>query len=252
MITAYLVDDEPLAVKRLRALLDRTGRVDIVGAETDPAAAREFLLANPVDLLFLDIHMPEIDGFALLDSLPRQPFVVFTTAHDRHALDAFRVLAVDYLLKPIVAADLARALDKVDRLRAAAGDMPEVTALLRELERRAAPAYPQRVSSRLGDRIAVLELAEVSCFRAADKLTYAVVAGKEHVVDESISQLEARLDPHKFVRIHRSALVNVEFVSELHADPIGTTVRLKDPAATELPVARDRVKLLRERLGIPR
>src|SRR5690606_23254732 len=114
-MTAYVVDDEHLAVQRLFDLLRRTGRVDVVGSTTDPAEAVRALSAQEVDVLFLDIHMPEIDGFALLERLPRAPLVVFTTAHDEHALRAFQVLAIDYLLKPIDRAQLERALDKLER-----------------------------------------------------------------------------------------------------------------------------------------
>ncbi|HUS64033.1 MAG TPA: response regulator, partial [Kofleriaceae bacterium] len=115
-LTAFVMDDEPLAVKRLVGML--RGRVDVVGSATDPAEAVRALRERPVDVLFLDIHMPEMDGFELLEKLPRPPLVVFTTAHDEHALRAFQVLAVDYLLKPIARADLDRALDKLERLTA--------------------------------------------------------------------------------------------------------------------------------------
>jgi two-component system LytT family response regulator len=114
---AYLVDDERLAVERLRRLLAATGRVEIVGSDTDPEAALPFLRANAVDVLFLDIQMPGLTGFELLERLDRNVTVVFTTAYDRYAIDAFGVNSLDYLLKPIEPERLERALGKVERSR---------------------------------------------------------------------------------------------------------------------------------------
>lgn len=243
-LTAYVVDDEPLAVQRLVRLLEKSGRVDIAGSATDPREAIRALTDRPVDVLFLDIHMPEIDGFALVERLERAPLVVFTTAHDEHALRAFQVLAIDYLLKPIDAVQLGRALDKLERL--AAAPPPPPLAELIEMVR--APRPPQRIASRLGDRVTLLDLDAVSHFHASDRLTYAVSGGKDHVVDETLAALERRLDPALFVRIHRSALVNLRFVAELRGDGAGLVVVLKGD--TQLPVARDRVRPLKERLGI--
>lgn len=243
-LTAFVVDDEPLAVQRLVRLLQKSGRVELAGSATDPSEAIRALSERPVDVLFLDIHMPEIDGFALVERLERPPLVVFTTAHDEHALRAFQVLAIDYLLKPIDQAQLDRALDKLERV--AAGPAAPPLAELIEMVR--APRAPQRIASRLGDRVTLLDLDEVSHFHASDRLTYAASGGKDHVVDETLAALERRLDPALFIRIHRSALVNLRFVTELRGDGAGLVVVLKGD--TQLPVARDRVRPLKERLGI--
>lgn len=243
-LTAFVVDDEPLAVQRLVRLLRASGRVDIVGTATDPSEAIRALGERSVDVLFLDIHMPEIDGFALVERLERAPLIVFTTAHDEHALRAFQVLAIDYLLKPIDQAQLDRALDKLERVAGGSGAPP----LAELIEMVRAPRAPQRIASRLGDRVTLLDLEAVSHFHASDRLTYAVSGGKDHVVDETLAALERRLDPALFVRIHRSALVNLRFVAELRGDGAGLVVVLRDD--TELPVARDRVRPLKDRLGI--
>jgi two-component system LytT family response regulator len=241
--TAFVVDDEPLAVKRLVRLLRKSGRVEVAGTATDPSEAIRALEASPVDVLFLDIHMPEIDGFALLERLDPAPLVVFTTAHDEHALRAFQVLAIDYLLKPIDQQQLDRALDKLDRISAApAPPIAELIDLVR------APRPPQRIASRLGDRVTLLDLDEVSHFHASDRLTYAACGGKDHIVDETLAALERRLDPALFVRIHRGVLVNLRFVVELRGDGAGLVVVLRGDL--QLPVSRDRVRPLKERLGI--
>jgi len=114
---AFLVDDESLALKRLQRMLAATGRVEIAGTSTDPVEAVEAIVKAKPDVLFLDIEMPGTTGFQMLSKLDPQPLIVFTTAYDQYALEAFGVNSVDYLLKPIEAAQLARALDKVDRMR---------------------------------------------------------------------------------------------------------------------------------------
>jgi two-component system LytT family response regulator len=250
---AYVVDDERLAVERLKRLLLATGRVEIAGTTTDPEVALAFLRANPVDVLFLDIQMPGLTGFELLDQLERDVVVVFTTAYDRYALDAFRVNSVDYLLKPIEADRLDHALDKLERLGGAGAPRPDVRELARALAAQLKPSADrlERIASRVGERTTVLDVARVTHFFSKDKLTFAVVGGKEHAIDQALVELEARLDARRFVRIHRATIVNVAFVQEIFPGvDAGVVVRLKDERKTELSVARDRVRELKERLGI--
>jgi two-component system, LytTR family, response regulator len=247
---AYIVDDERLAVDRLKRLLAATGRVEIAGTATDPEAALAFLQAHAVDVLFLDIQMPGLTGFELLERLDRDVAVVFTTAYDRYAIEAFGVNSLDYLLKPIEPERLERALDKIERF---AGQVPpDVRTLARELAAQLTPNRRlERVASRVGERTTVLEVARVSHFTSKDKLTFAVVNGHEHVIDQTLTELETELDARRFARIHRATIVNIGFVQELFpAVDGGVLVRLKDEKKTELSVARDRVKDLKQRLGI--
>jgi len=215
--------------------------------------------ADPgVDVLFLDIQMPGMNGFELLARLSVQPFVIFTTAYDQHALRAFETNAIDYLLKPIEPEQLERALKKLGRLRpitkpewqqnpALPDLLKELTASLREPQ----PAFPTRIASRVGERISFVALGDVTHFVAQDKLTFAVVNGRKHSVDQTIVDLEHRLDPARFLRIHRAALVNVDWVHEVNSWFAGKVViTLKDTQHTQLTVARDRVRTLKERLGI--
>jgi two-component system LytT family response regulator len=244
---AFLVDDEALALKRLQRMLAAGKRVQIVGTSTDPVEAVPAILEAKPDLLFLDIEMPGMTGFEMLAHLQPQPWVVFTTAYDRYALEAFGVNSVDYLLKPIEAAQLDRALDKIERLRGN-GASPDVTELIRRL---APPAYPDRVASKVGEKIEFVDLNQVTHFFASDKLTFAATPAKNFAVDYSIQELEQKLDPGRFVRVHRATLVNVAHVQELHSwFAGGLMVRLKDPKHTELKVSRDRVRVLKQRLGI--
>jgi two-component system LytT family response regulator len=180
--------------------------------------------------------------------------VIFTTAYDQYALKAFAVNSVDYLLKPIEPEALERALDKVERLRGSGqSGQPDLQALLKQLTdslRAAQPDYPDRIASRLGDRLWFIDLAQVTHFYAQDKLTYAVLEGKAHCVDYTIAELENKLDPKKFRRIHRSTVVNVAWIKEVASLPGGAlNVRLKDGRQTDLTVARDRAREFKARLG---
>jgi len=260
-LCAYLVDDEELAVERLERLLAEFPEITVAGHATDPAAAVASLNSPDgasIDVLFLDIQMPGMNGFELLSKLARQPFVIFTTAYDQHALRAFEENTIDYLLKPIEAEQLHRALSKLGKLKPVVKpewqQSAELPAMLRELAaslKRGPAGYPHRIASRVGERISFLVLDDVTHFIAQDKLTYAVVNGRSHCVDQTITDLEHRLDPAKFLRIHRAALVNVDWVHEVNSWFAGKVVlTLKDERHTQLTVARDRVRSVKERLGI--
>lgn len=217
-LRTYLVDDEPLALKRLERLLKQTQRIDIIGMTTDPDEALEYLLRRDVDALFLDIRMPGMTGFDLLSRLPIQPPVVFTTAHEEYALSAFEVNTFDYLLKPVEVGALNRAIAKLERLR----------------------GNPQRLASRIGVRVIFVDIGDITHFYARDKLTFAATTAKDYVIDSSINDLEQRLDPSLFMRIHRSRLINLRCVGEV----VGSSVRLKDEKRTVLYVARNRLREL--------
>jgi two-component system, LytTR family, response regulator len=252
VIRAFIVDDERLAVERLTRLLNDTGRVLVAGSATDPLEALGALRGAAVDVVFIDIQMPGMTGFDLIERLDRNIPVVFTTAYDRYALEAFAVNSIDYLLKPIETARLDKALDKLERFNVAgAPAAPDIRALAKQLAKELAPGRRlERIASRVGERTTVLDVSRVSHFFARDKLTFAVSSGREHLVDVTLAELESHLEPRRFVRIHRATIVNAAFVQELYPGLDGLLVRLKDEGRTELSVARDRVRELKERLGI--
>jgi two-component system, LytTR family, response regulator len=254
-MTAWLVDDEPLAVTRLQRLIEEDGRVEIAGSTTDPEIAVQALTANPPDAVFLDIEMPGMTGFDVLARVPSQPLVVFTTAYNQYALQAFEVNSIDYLLKPIEPQQLERAINKLERILG--GRQPRPPDITRVLDQLAAavkgerPRYPARLPSRTGERVQFVELSHVTHIYAKDKLTFAATPARDHCVDATIAELEERLDPEKFVRIHRSTIVNIDHVHELFTWFGGKMlVRLNDAKKTELTVARDRVRELKDRLGL--
>ena len=251
LLRAFLVDDEPLSLKRLARLLEASGRVAIVGRATDPAKALAQLTADAVDVVFLDIHMPGLSGLQVAERLPPNALVVFTTAYEHHAVAAFEVNAVDYLLKPIVPERLHATLDRLAVRR----DDPARAGLRETLERLTShlrgATHLSHLASRVGERVHLIPVEEVTHVFARDRATYAATAAAEHMLDAPIIELERKLDPARFFRIHRGALVNVTYVGELHADFGGRLlVRLKNQPRTELVVARDRVRPLKERLGL--
>ena len=249
MRRVFVVDDEALARRRLIRMLEATGRVELAGDSGDPeAAVAAIARVVDLDLVFLDIAMPVLDGFGLCARLPPGPMIVFTTAHDEHALRAFQTSAIDYLLKPIRDDELARALDKLDRLRALPA--PDASAeLARAMAGILAARAPERIASRLGDRIQLIELDRITHFVAEDKLTHAITAERSYVVDPTITELEQRYAGAGFFRVHRATLVRLSAISELIATADGTRVRLAD-GKTELPVARERARALKDRLGV--
>ena len=216
LLRAFLVDDEPLSLKRLARLLEASGRVAIVGRATDPAKALAQLTADAVDVVFLDIHMPGLSGLQVAERLPPNALVVFTTAYEHHAVAAFEVNAVDYLLKPIVPERLHATLDRLAVRR----DDPARAGLRETLERLTShlrgATHLSHLASRVGERVHLIPVEEVTHVFARDRATYAATAAAEHMLDAPIIELERKLDPARFFRIHRGALVNVTYVGELH------------------------------------
>jgi two-component system LytT family response regulator len=253
-LTAFLVDDEPLAITRLERLIEEDGRLRVAGSATDPEEAVRALDRERPDVVFLDIEMPGMTGFDVLARVAAQPLVVFTTAYNQYALRAFEVNSIDYLLKPVEPQQLERAINKLERIAGGRQAKPDVASVLDQLAaalRGERSRYPTRLASRVGERVQFVELARVTHIYAKDKLTFAATPGKDHCVDATIAELEERLDPEKFIRIHRSTIVNIECVHELFSWFGGRMlVRLNDAKKTELTVARDRVRELKERLGL--
>jgi two-component system LytT family response regulator len=213
-LRALIVDDEAVARRRVRRLLQKEVDVQVVGECADGAAAVEAITDERPDLVFLDVQMPELDGFEVLQRLPprRLPAFVFVTAFDRYALRAFEVHAVDYLLKPFTAERFQQALARVRERRTSPPD--GLRALLDDL--RAKAAYLRRLAVHAGRRVVLLDVGEVDWLQAADNYVTVHAGRREHLVRTTLAELERQLDPERFVRIHRSAIVAIDRVRELH------------------------------------
>jgi two-component system LytT family response regulator len=213
-----VADDEPVARRRMRRMLRREHALDVVAEAGDGRTAIKAIVTHQPDLVFLDVQMPEFDGFEVVRELGAAvPAVVFVTAFDRYALRAFEVHAVDYLLKPFTPERLHEAVEHV-RLRLADGRHeaaadPRLVALLEEVRQRG--RYLQRVPVRAGARIVLLDTAEVDWIQAADNYVLFHSAGREYLLRETLVQLEQELDPRQFVRIHRSALVRLDRIGDM-------------------------------------
>ncbi len=250
-VRAVIVDDEPLARKRLRALLAKHANIAIAGEASNGEEACEVIEALRPDLVFLDIQMPGLSGFEVLARLGRRPRIIFVTAHDEFAVKAFEEQALDYLLKPVEADRLSRALERLI-------DAPQATTAaaddrLDRLLASIAQTKPvlRRIPVRRGARIALVDVLTAVFFRAEDKYTVLYTSDAEHVIDRTIDELEQALDPEQFLRIHRSAIVNVNFVRDLTAVEGGRfLVALTDARGSRLYASRTGAKTLRERLGL--
>jgi two-component system LytT family response regulator len=246
-LRAVLVDDEPLARKRLRRLLAAHADVEICGEAGDGASAVGLIETSTPDLVFLDVQMPGLSGFDVLARLRDRPRVIFVTAHDEFAVRAFEEQALDYLLKPVEPARLARALARVSAGTPARSD-ERLERLLQAMDRAAAP--PQRIAVRRGVKVVLVEPSAIVFCRAEDKYTVLYTADGEHVVDQTIEQLQQTLDPAVFLRIHRSAIVNLAFVKDLTAVDGGRfLVSLTAPPGAQLHASRAGARLLRDKFG---
>ncbi len=251
-LAVLIVDDEPLARARTRRMLGAIPGVRVTGEAANADEARRAIADQAPDLLLLDIQMPGEDGFDLLRTLATPPAVVFVTAFDHYAVRAFEANAVDYLLKPFRAERLGQAIERARRELERPDEMARrLGELLGGLDRaREAPAHLERFTVRVGQRQLILKSGEVLWFGAEDKLVFAATAADRHYVNFTLDQLEQRLDPQRFARVHRGAIVNLDFAVALKPGFAGTyRLQLKDEARTEVPVSRARARTLRERLG---
>ena len=244
-IRALLIDDEPPARDRLRRLLRAHADVECVGEAGDGLSALELAEETKPDLVFLDIQMPEMDGLAVAAAFSKPgPAVVFVTAFDEHAIRAFDLAAVDYLLKPVSKERLSEALLRV-RARRMSGD-----STLREAVAKPLPK-PSKMAVRSGAKYAALDTDRISAILARDHYSAILVDGNEHLSDDSLDKLSERLDETHFVRVHRSAVINMRFVGELqHEGDRKYVAVLTDTAKTRVAISRERLDEVKARFGI--
>lgn len=214
-IRALVVDDEPVARSHLRALLEDRGDVHVVDECGDGRTAVDRIRSLGPDLVLLDVQMPELDGLGVVRAIgpERMPPVVFVTAHDQHAVDAFEVHALDYVLKPVHRARFNGAIDRVVNLIRAGSTVNRSRPLAEALER-LSPAGADRLAIKSGERVLYLKIADIDWIEAADDLVRLHVGKAVHDHRATMAQIEQRLPSSRFVRIHRSTIVNVERIRE--------------------------------------
>ncbi len=254
LLTTLIVDDEPLAREGLRMLLAGDPEVAAIHEARDGREAVAAILNARPDLVFLDVQMPEMDGFEVLDSLRAEdlPAVVFVTAYDTFAVRAFQVHAVDYVLKPIDRTRFAQAVDRMRKEVARRNHENVDTNLLGLInDLRAERRHHDRLVINTGDRFRFVEVADVDYVTTEGNYVKIHVKGDSHLLRSTMHALEQRLDPGRFVRIHRSTLVNVERLKELQPYRKDDAVAiLKD--GTRLTVSRRYRSQLLASVTIPR
>jgi two-component system LytT family response regulator len=234
---ALLVDDEPLAREELRALLDETGAFHVVGECANAIEALQLVRAHAPEVLFLDVQMPAVSGFELLSMVDDElmPHVVFVTAHDDFAIQAFEESAVDYLLKPVSRERLAKTVEKLRRLPAAGGARPAF-----------ASGRIERIPCQGTRSIKLVPLGEVEYVKSSAAGVYVVSAAGELFTDLTLKVLEERAG---LLRCHKQFLVNIERVDEITFGEHQLAV-IRTRAGHEVPVSRRHLPALRERLGL--
>jgi len=236
MLKALVVDDEAPARSELRYLLGEAGGVEVVGEAGNAVEALQLIKAIPYDVIFLDIQMPGLTGVQLaevLSGLSRPPSIIFVTAHSEHAVKAFEVNATDYLVKPV----------EIDRLRQAIARL--------EPAAEQAPAKVERIPVEKAGKKLLINVTDILYVMAKDDYSYLYTPADRYLSTISLAQLEVKLEPVGFFRIHRRYLVNLARVKEVVPMYGGTLLlTLADDAATQIPVSRRRVPALKKALGL--
>jgi two-component system LytT family response regulator len=252
-IRTLVVDDEPVARAHVIALLRDEPDIDVVAECANGAEAAEAIQRTSPDLVFLDVQMPELDGFELIQAVgqDRAPAIVFVTAYDEYALRAFEVRAVDYLLKPFSAERFRAALAHA---RAHVSDRTAMTVNRQLMEllphlRRASPGR-DRIMVKSSGRIYSVRTSDIDWCEAAGNYVRLHIGQQQHLVRDTMAHIEADLDPAQFVRIHRSAIVNVDRIQELQSSFGGEYVVLLR-GGTRLTLSRGYRDTLQTRLGRP-
>jgi two-component system, LytTR family, response regulator len=239
MLSALIVDDEPLARKQLRDLIRGVPWLECIGEASDGARAVELVDRDAPDIVFLDIQMPGMLGIEVLRRVRRRPAVIFTTAYDRYAVTAFELQAMDYLLKPFgrerFEAALARARSAILDRSAWPGD---------RIDPVAGPRPMTRLFVRERGRIVPVPLASIERFEARDDYVALHADGRRHLVHMSMNDLEAMMDPERFVRIHRRHIVNLDHVAGFTPHD-GTRLEVELRSGTRLVASRARSRTLR-------
>jgi two-component system LytT family response regulator len=237
-IRTVIIDDERLARQRIRRMLSNSPDFEVIAEFENSQHGLDYLEDTGADLLFLDVQMPGLDGFALLEALnpARMPIVIFVTAYDEYALRAFEYHAFDYLLKPFDQTRFEKALDRARKQLTSQGSNNEkLLNLLNEIRQR--NQEPARFAIKTPGRVFFVRQEDIDWIEAADNYVNLHVGADTHLIRETMNSLEGRLDSRKFLRIHRSTIVNAERIKELrpwfHGEYV---VLLKD--GTELTLSR--------------
>ena len=218
-IRVLIVDDEPVARRGILRLLRQEPDIEVIAECGDGATAISAISTHSPDLVFLDVQMPELDGFGVIEAIGgnRMPAVVFVTAFDQHAVRAFDAQAIDYVLKPVDPERFSRALQRARSHLAHPDDsfVRRVSEALKLIDRGEPQHYPARLAIRSEGRVRLLDIDEVDRIVAAGNYVEIHAGAKQHLMRETMTSLEARLDPQRFIRVSRAAIVSIARIREV-------------------------------------
>ena len=214
--TVIIEDEEPARLRLTKLLKNYPDKIEVIGFAKNGENGLEKINALNPDLIFLDIQMPRMNGFEMLSKLKRIPLVIFCTAYDEYALQAFETNSIDYLLKPVKKERLEKTISKLDKF-APHFNKAEILDFLEAIEKKEAKPKVTSLSIKTGKKIIFLKLNEILYFRAKDKYASVYLKnGEEHLSEQSLQQLNAEL-PENFKRIHRAILLNSDYIKEVHS-----------------------------------
>ncbi len=245
----YIVEDEQPALQRLKDMLAADHEIEIVGSTGSGRIAAAEIDALKPDLIFLDIHLEDISGIDLPALIKHNPYIIFCTAYDQYAVQAFEIKAVDYLLKPFAGERLQQALQRVrEQVERQNPSMRRIAQLLKDWN--PAGEYLTRIPSKIGERIFILNVKDIVYFNSDRKLVFAYLFDDQYLINYTLEQLIQRLDPDMFFRIHRSTIVNLEYVKTIETwFAGGYRMTVKDKKLTTLEISRNAGRQLRQQLG---
>lgn len=242
MTKVILIDDEPLAISILEDYLAEFPDMKVVATCNDGFEAAKAIMRHQPDLIFLDVQMPKISGFELLDLLDEEPQTIFTTAFDAYAVQAFEQHAIDYLLKPIGRERFRAALDKF-RLRSTQPAVPTDWSMLES------PHCLERVIVKNGTRISIIRTGEICFMQADDDYVSIHTAASQYLKKSTLASFEKRLDPRNFIRVHRSYIANIDFLTRIESYEKDSYVAILQTGA-KIPVSKSGYSRLKELLDI--
>jgi len=242
-IRCIIVDDEKLARDLLSEYLMDYDQIEIVATCKNGSDAIKQIEKTKPDLLFLDVHMPGLNGFDVLENISYQPKVIFTTAYDQYAVRAFDKNAVDYLLKPIDENRFAVALDRV----LSGNSTVDLDILLREISAQNISKYPDAIFVQKSDKYLRINVNDILYLEASGDYTIIIANNEQYVSSKGISKLEKKLDPNKFIRIHRSTIINQNHLGEIEKHFNGGMVA-KMQNGKSFPISRSYVKKIKDNI----
>lgn len=240
-LTCVIIDDEKLARDLLIEYLEDYDNIEVLGTCKSGKEAIEVIEKKNPDLIFLDVHMPSVNGFDVLDSISKTPQVIFTTAYDQYAVKAFEQNAVDYLLKPIDKERFDEALQRLSNT----SDLPDFEKLLSDINKNS--GYSPTIFVQKSDKYYRIKAEDILYLEASGDYTIISTGKDQYVSSKGISKLESKLDPSVFIRIHRSTIINQEHLAEIEKHFNGGMIA-KMQNGKSFPVSRSYVKKIRENI----